>query len=118
MTYGIDKYANYANYEGWVEDEVGLDRDAWKSYRPNGDCTCGKILQDGSHNSNRVCEATYTIPIPPIVKMSGKSSSNFILPTTHHDPTFWFAVILLMAILMGVWYGKPKTTFHRTTFVL
>lgn len=83
----------------------------WRSYYPYGDCTCGKILQgqsDPSSGGGGVPSTTYRFPVPvaPIVNMSGKNSSDYILPITHHSPTFWFGLFLIFAIILGIWYGK------------
>ena len=124
--HGLDE-SRYARYGGWRRDfSEDIPEDAyfgyggagyggfgrkgkfggWRSYYPYGDCTCGKLMESGSRGG--VCETTYRFPVPsaPIVNMSGKSSSDFALPTTHHYPTFWFAIVLILAIILGIWYGK------------
>lgn len=130
--HGLDE-SRYARYGGWRREiDEDMPEDAyfgyggagfggfgrkgkfggWRSYYPYGDCSCGKLSHSSSPH-NGVCDTTYTFPVPsaPIVNMSGKSSSEYVLPATHHYPTFLFGMMLIVVIILGVWFGKPKSQF-------
>jgi hypothetical protein len=75
----------------------------WRSTYPYGECHDKPFDQGGECGG--VCETRQLYPIPndPPVNM-------IVERTSHHSPTFWFAIFFLFFILAGLWFGRSNNT--------